>query len=228
VTAPDLGSDPGADRRADRGNEPTSLRQRQAAATRETVVRAALERFADQGYARTTVEDIARAARVSVQTVYAIFGSKRQILVDLRKLWFREADVTHLVDAALQESDPERRLLLTARWIRHQHEVGGTISMVIEEAIRADQRVAETWTTLRSVADERIHAVIAGIRPALIEDLDVDSAVAVVWALSRAAVYRELTEVRGWTPDRYEHWLGLSLHQQLLGARVRPAVRPKD
>ncbi|WP_029430755.1 TetR/AcrR family transcriptional regulator [Blastococcus sp. URHD0036] len=209
------------------GTKRVNHRQRQAAATRETVARAALDRFAEQGYARTTVEDIARAAGVSVQTVYAIFGSKREILVDLRKLWFSEADVTRLVDEALQEPNPRRRLQLTAKWIRHQHEVGSTLSMVIEEAVRADQRVADTWTSLRSEADDRIHAVIAGIGDALATGLDVDSAVDVVWALSRTAVYREFL-ARGWSPDRYEHWLGLSLHQQLLGTRSIPAARPEE
>jgi AcrR family transcriptional regulator len=208
--------------------EPAGHRQRQAAATRETIVRAALALFAAQGYARTTVEDIARAARVSVQTVYAIFGSKRQILVDLRTLWFREADLNHLVEQAMDESDAKRRLSLAAHWISRQLETGATISTVIEEAIRSDDRVAETWSALRLTADKRIHAVLAGIEGELTKGVDLESAVDVVWALSRASVYRELTESRGWTPERYEQWLAATLHQQLLGSRVTPAARPKD
>jgi hypothetical protein len=45
-----------------------------------------------------------------------------------------------------------------------------------------------------------------------------------VWALSRAAVYRELIDERGWTPGEYERWLAATLRQQLLGTDESPAL----
>jgi hypothetical protein len=51
----------------------------------------------------------------------------------------------------------------------------------------------------------------------------------VVWALSRASVYLELIEHRGWSADRYEQWLGDTLFQQLLGdTSVTPAASRGD
>jgi TetR/AcrR family transcriptional regulator, regulator of autoinduction and epiphytic fitness len=204
--------------------ETGSLRQRQAAMTRETMISAALALFSEQGYARTTIEQIARRARVSVPTVYAVFGSKRELLAEIRRKWFREADVSQLVERALAEPDASVRLGITAEWIRRQLETGATISMVIEEAIRADPKVASKWSTLRLVADERMTAVIEGIAGQLRNGVSVVSAVEVVWALSRAAVYREFTVQQKWPPDRYQRWLADTLRQQLLGADVNPAA----
>src|SRR6478752_8065851 len=55
-------------------------RAEQAAATRAEVLKAARELFVRNGYAATTVADIARAARVAVDTVYATVGRKPALL----------------------------------------------------------------------------------------------------------------------------------------------------
>lgn len=57
----------------------SELRQEQAAATRERVVQAAAELFAEKGYAGTTMPAIARRARVSTETVQN-HGPKVQLL----------------------------------------------------------------------------------------------------------------------------------------------------
>ncbi|MEO7430336.1 MAG: helix-turn-helix domain-containing protein, partial [Acidimicrobiales bacterium] len=54
----------------------SSRRRAQAAETRAVIVRAGCDLFIEQGYGRTTVADIARAAGVSVETIYASFGNK--------------------------------------------------------------------------------------------------------------------------------------------------------
>ncbi|WP_158230459.1 TetR/AcrR family transcriptional regulator [Pseudofrankia asymbiotica] len=201
-----------------------TLRQRQAAATRESIARAALALFTERGYARTTIDEIARTARVSAASVYAIFGSKREVLREIRRVWFRDADLAGLVQAALAEPDAASRLVLAARWIRHQLEVGATISMIVDEATRADPKVAEMWEGLRVAADDRITEVISGISDQLAPGVSTRSAVDVVWALSRGAVYRELIDTRGWKPDQYERWLSATLRQQLLGENIAPVV----
>lgn len=57
----------------------SELRQEQAAATRDRVIRAAAELFAEKGYAGTTMPAIARRARVSTETVQN-HGPKIQLL----------------------------------------------------------------------------------------------------------------------------------------------------
>lgn len=57
------------------------LREEAAARTRERVLRAAAELFAEGGYARTSVAAIARAAGVAVNTVYTSVGGKSALLL---------------------------------------------------------------------------------------------------------------------------------------------------
>ena len=54
----------------------SARRQQQAAQTRALVLAAATSLFADRGWSSTGMRDIAKAAGVAVETVYASFGSK--------------------------------------------------------------------------------------------------------------------------------------------------------
>src|SRR5262245_26084593 len=56
------------------------LREAQAAATRARILDAALQELSAGGYAATSVAAIAKAAGVSPETIYAVFGSKRGIV----------------------------------------------------------------------------------------------------------------------------------------------------
>jgi AcrR family transcriptional regulator len=56
------------------------LRERKKRKTRDTIVSVARELFAEQGYERTTIAEIADAAEVSPRTIFAYFASKEDIL----------------------------------------------------------------------------------------------------------------------------------------------------
>ena len=59
------------------------VRQRQADETRTRIAEAARKLILGQGYGAATMEAIAREAGVATPTVYAVFGSKRNILAEL-------------------------------------------------------------------------------------------------------------------------------------------------
>ena len=84
----------------------TTLRDRRAQLTRDEILRAARRLFAERGYARTSVRDIAKAAGVSAQTVYDSVGSKQEVVARLNDLIDAEAGIGGIVRAAAESGDP--------------------------------------------------------------------------------------------------------------------------
>jgi AcrR family transcriptional regulator len=74
-----------------------TLRQRNKARTREEIRDQAMRLFAKQGYAATTVEQIADAAGVSASTYFRYFPSKEDLVID------DGAEDALLVDAVLAQ-----------------------------------------------------------------------------------------------------------------------------
>ena len=58
------------------------MRERKKARTRQVIADAAARLFAERGYRRVAVSDVAREAEVSEQTVYNYFQTKEQLVID--------------------------------------------------------------------------------------------------------------------------------------------------
>src|ERR1700716_1359464 len=56
------------------------LRERKKQKTRDTIIKVALDLFAERGYEQTTIAEIADAAEVSPRTIFAYFPSKEDIV----------------------------------------------------------------------------------------------------------------------------------------------------
>ncbi len=191
-------------------------RQRQALWTRRLIVDAARKLFLERGYAATTMDAIAKEAGVAVSTVYAIYKNKRAILRAIRESWHEQTHAREINEEASREPDPERRLRMVAHASRRQWEAGGAVVAVYQGAAAADsEAAAELREALRGrrVALDRI---VEGMEAALRPDLDTARAAAIMRALCRAELYRELVEESGWSPDEYEAWLFETLKEQLL------------
>src|ERR1700742_3296637 len=93
----------------------TTLRERRAQLTHDEILRAARRLFAEHGYARTSVRDIAKAAGVSAQTVYDSVGTKQQLVAQLNDLIATEAGIAAIVGAGLQSDDPHEVAAISAR-----------------------------------------------------------------------------------------------------------------
>jgi AcrR family transcriptional regulator len=110
-----------------------------AAETRERLLRAAADVFAERGYDGTRVADIAAAAGVSNGALYAHFASKADLLVD-----------------ALRTHDPDRPvvdlLLTVGRWLPRRRDARGYL---IVEALVAARRDEDVARPMREYVGER-------------------------------------------------------------------------
>lgn len=76
------------------------LRERKKQKTRDTIIRVALDLFAEKGYEHTTIAEIAEAAEISPRTIFAYFPSKEDIV-------FYDLPVVHEVLAQALRDRPE-------------------------------------------------------------------------------------------------------------------------
>ena len=98
----------------------STLRERQAAATRQAVLDAAHDLFLSQGYGATTIDQVAARAQVSKPTVFAAVGNKQALLAAVRDVALAGDDLPVAVadrapyQAVVAEPDPYRAIALMA------------------------------------------------------------------------------------------------------------------
>src|SRR5258707_7572192 len=111
-----------------------------ATETRERLLRAAADVFAERGYDGTRVADIAAAAGVSNGAMYAHFASKADLMVDALRTHGRR----QLSD--LLAADPDRSvtdlLLVIGRWLPRRRDARGYLIVEALVAARRDEEVA--------------------------------------------------------------------------------------
>ncbi len=212
----------------------SSGRQAAAAAARARVVDAAVECFAEQGYAGTTMAAVAARAGVSVATVHAAFGTKSALLK-------RAVDVAIAGDHAevpVADRDEPRAALAEL------HRTGdGTALLAVfaRTFVIASQRVAPLWAamreaaaadadvaTLQARAESGRLAAMTGIAAeldgagVLRADLPVPRAGQVLWAVAAPELVERLLQQPGWDLDAVADWLGTALAELLLAPPSRP------
>lgn len=198
------------------------LRDTQAAQTRERVLEAAAELFVRRGYLRSTMRDIAAAAGVSVETVYAQ-GSKQALLLAAvdRALAGPEAGValieTAPVAQALEADSVAEVIGGFARALADIAARAAGLIVAFEDAAAADAATLAVWTESeeRRRQDYRRWVDTIAARGALRDGLDVARAADGLWCtLSPRLAHRLLTT--GWSPDQVADWAAAVVASTLL------------
>jgi AcrR family transcriptional regulator len=194
-----------------------SLRADRAELTRRRIEASARALFARRGYAATTLREIADAAGVAVQSVYAIYGSKAGILRALRESVRDDPEAAAAFARTVDAPDAAAALRAFARSIRLRWERGGDIAAIHAAAAAADPEVRAELEAVLAVRRRGIGGLARAIMELDPPLGDATRIAAIADALTLPEVYAELTSVHGWTPDAYEAWLSIALRREILG-----------
>jgi AcrR family transcriptional regulator len=197
--------------------QPT-MRERQAELSRSEILLSARRLFAERGFARTSVRDIAQAAGVSSQTVYNSIGSKQAVVARLNELIDSEAGIGAIVGPIAASRDPQQLAALPARITRSMLENCGDIIHAVVTGAAAEPEI-------QAVLDEGHRRHLEGARTVvrLLQDMNALASTADSAATSEtlAAItdFRfglVLRESYGWSLDRIEEWMTATSRSLLL------------
>jgi AcrR family transcriptional regulator len=204
-------------------------RREQARQTRLRVLEAARRLFVRHGYASTSIQALAEEAGVAVQTVYASFGSKREVLKELFDASVvGDAEAVPLVErpewqAWQAESEAERQINLFARAQRVVSERAAEVLHVLSAAAASDPEIAHMHQEAEDARyeDQRRLADLLYRRDQLREGLTPKRAADMIWTLAGPGPYTDLVRHCGWNGEDYEEWLSAQLRAALIEPRRR-------
>ena len=198
-----------------------SLRQAQVAHTEQRILAAATELFLEGGYLATTLEAVARRARLATRTVYLRFGTKAALfkrVVDVAIVGDTEpVDVLgrDWVQAALTAPTAAERIAASAAAGRQIMQRTGALFAVAQQAAAVEPLIAGFWQQGREQS-RRVHALFW---TRMAEDGLLDPAVDLAWLIDTTAIlaaaetYLLVTRMVGWDLDAYERWLARTFSQ---------------
>jgi len=170
------------------GDRPRTAKGEQ---TRQALLAAASRLFAEDGYHRTSVPDIVRAAGVGHGTFYEYFGSRRAILLELT----RQAADTGSRLPRLKSTNLADRIRAEIFWYLSDHVEHLELVKVWHDAANFDPEIAETRQRERErrMARVRKGLAAAGTRT----DIDPAIAAAALTAMLEEFAHRWFVEADG-------------------------------
>jgi AcrR family transcriptional regulator len=206
----------------------SSRRQAQARETQRSVLQSAHDLFVSQGYGRTTMADVARAAGVSVETVYGAFGSKATLL---HRVWDvtiggDDEDVDYHerpeVLALRAEPDLTRRLRLQAKLFTQTARRIVPFRLAVEGAAATEPAASEMLTEM---GRQRLAGISVMAREAAATGqlaVSEEECRDVIWASTDGVLWHRLVNERSWSDERFEGWLA----RMWISTLVREAGAP--
>jgi AcrR family transcriptional regulator len=200
-------------------------REQYAEETRQAIVCAARRIFAERGYAKTRVEDIAKEAGVAAITVYTTVGGKSGLARFLFDIWVGSPIRNAAAERIAVSEDPVAILEITADTMRRMREEYADIIYTMHDAAPHDPVVAEglekATTRYRAsclMVAERVKET-GGLR----EDLTAQEAGEILWFYFGYWSWYTLHNENGWSYEASERWLLASAKRAILKPRLIPA-----
>jgi len=180
------------------------------------VLAAATSLFADLGWSATGMRDIAKEAGVAVETVYANFGSKTELLltaIDVGVVGDTEpVPLSQRPDfAALGVGSFADRINAAAGMVTGINRRTWGLRRALNEAAGSEPQLAARLHELLNRQRDNISQGVEMVVGRPVEDDVLDA----LWVVMGADVFCLLTQVGGRPADDYERWLATTIRRLL-------------
>ena len=196
-----------------------SRRQEQARARRLSVVLAARDLFARDGFRATTVTAIAARAGVSPESIYKGFGTKAALAKAVFDIVIAGDDEPVPVaerpamQAVLKEPDVRRKIVMFVEGLAQRQARSAQVQILIRDGRHVDDSLVPIWAKLN---DEGLagmtmlgrHLLETG---QLRDGLDLAEVRDVLWNYLAIDTYERLVLTQGWPLERYTSWLARAI-----------------
>lgn len=204
---------------------PKPTRRERAQATRRRIIRAAYARFCEQGYAGTTMADVAADADVAVQTVYFTFHTKAELLAGAYEFAVLGEDdptppaMQPWYTAAAAEPDAHRALRILAPGVAGIVSRAAPLETVVRATAASDPEAAAVWDyheRLRADGYRGMVELLAAKAP-LTGGLTLQRATDLFLLYLGPHPYRGLVVDHGWSDAAWLEWTTDALDRELFG-----------
>jgi AcrR family transcriptional regulator len=209
----------------------STRRREQARKNRQRILQAAHDLFIGKGYGQTAITDIAAAAGVAVETVYAAFKNKPTLLHRVWDVAVGGDDQDVLVHerpdlrVVLDEPDLAARLAKLAVVNTKIMRRTARLHLAVRGAAASDPAPA---AMLAEMDRQRLVAMAVHARAAAATGqlaVSEEECRDVLWSTSDGSLWHGLVEQRDWSDERYAAWLG-RLWVSMLVAQGGSATAP--
>lgn len=200
-------------------------RRSAAERTRRRVLAAAHSLFITEGYAETSVAQIARRARVSVDTVYTAVGRKPQLLLAVHDMTLASgpvplpADQRDYVQAIRSAPSAQAKIEIYAAALGALLPTTAPLMNALRDAGATDPQCRAMWESIsdRRAANMLLFAADLRATGDVRDDLSDQQIADLVWSMNSAEYYT-LVASRGASPEDFSHLLSHVWTRTLLNA----------
>ncbi|OBG57605.1 TetR family transcriptional regulator [Mycobacterium sp. E1715] len=200
----------------------STRRRQQAQHNRHAVLAAARRRFLAQGYAATTIAEIARDAAVSVETVYKTFATKAGVLKALfdvsvagddEPIPMVERDVIQEVADATEAVD---KLELYAKHLVASMPRSAPVQLLARDGAAVSPDAAAVWKQIRDETLTGMTMFASDLARTGQLRVNARQARDILWTYHAPELYELLVLERGWSVSRYGKFIAQAWIDALL------------
>lgn len=202
----------------------STRRREQAQRNRDAVLAAARQRFLSQGYAATTIADIAGDAAVSVETVYKAFATKAGVLKALFDVSVAGDDEPipmvqrDVIQRVADEADATRKLEMYAEHLAAMMPRSAPVQLLARDAAASSPDAGAVWKQTRQETLAGMTMFASSLARTGQLRVSAKEARDVLWTYHAPELYELLVLERGWSAARYGKFLAHALVDALLKA----------